>query len=419
MQEKILDLFLENNPHVSVKSERNEIYISNPWGVDDCRLVLRQDDSQAIKNLNSLKLNPRLDAIIHTDKNVIEFAFIFMKIDSEFYKTYSNRRFEIIYNEKIIKCYFGKPTDIFFTVARCYQRMPSDSNMQTMSQLLAYHDYCFIEELKEENREYFINREPVNFFVDLSQAKFDVDIIKLCRQINFIMQTYDRHTPLIFVRENEESLMASFTPTRYIKEYFPDTFVIRDYDEILLRLIEVATQSKARQSVLYYYQIFEYAGYYYIDYKTKRSLIKVLKDPCIISCCDGNIDSILEILTEINNTNNNDDSKIRKVIEEKCDPLEIWKEVEHDKEFFIEEHLFDGGYNAPALISRGCNYENWLSMWHPKLIDHLTKIRNCIVHARERRENKIILPTKHNHNLLSHYLPVMERMSRQLVNMLS
>lgn len=69
------------------------------------------------------------------------------------------------------------------------------------------------------------------------------------------------------------------------------------------------------------------------------------------------------------------------------------------------------------LIAKECTGDLWNTMWTPKLIDHFTKIRNCIVHAREKRENKVILPTKQNDLLLFHYIPILDRMARQLVNM--
>lgn len=419
MDSQVLKSFANNNPHTTINSLVNQFVINTPWGCDDCCLTFECTDDDSIKMLNSLKFDTRLDAIIHTNSNVIEFAFAFLEKNTDYFKNYANRAFNILYNNKEYKCHFSTPTNEFFSIAKNYHRIPSDSGMQTMSQMPAFHVFCNMNNATDQVKEYFKDKEPYNFFIDLPLSYSEADIIKLCKQINFIMQTYDRKTPQIIIREIEPNDNSRVSPVRYIKDSFPSTLIMRNYDETLLRLIEVAGQSMSRQAILYYYQIFEYVGYYYTDYKTRNSLIKLLKDPCVVTYCEDKIDVFIDLLTEINNTNNNDETKIRKVIEEKCDPQEIWKEIENDKDFFTKDYTFEGGFKTPALIATGCDYENWRAMWHPKLIDCLMKIRNCIVHAREKRENKVIAPTKKNNIILSHFVPIMERMARQLITSIS
>ena len=53
-------------------------------------------------------------------------------------------------------------------------------------------------------------------------------------------------------------------------------------------------------------------------------------------------------------------------------------------------------------------------MWMPKTFDLLTKIRNVLVHAREKRESKGILPTRHNEAILRRYIPLIRRIAEQL-----
>ena len=100
---------------------------------------------------------------------------------------------------------------------------------------------------------------------------------------------------------------------------------------------------------------------------------------------------------------------MKKVIEEYCDPSVVWKEIENDKEFFCQNHSFQGGFELKPMIATDTTAATWKTMWMPKLYEQLTKIRNSLVHARERRENRVILPTKANNKLLSHYIPVIAR----------
>ena len=120
-------------------------------------------------------------------------------------------------------------------------------------------------------------------------------------------------------------------------------------DEIIMKLIDVARGSNPRFSFLYYYQVCEYAGYYYIDENSKRELRRFLKDPALVNCGEEKVSELFSILTELNHS---DDVKIKKVIEEYCDPKILWREISNDKEFFSEDHEFEGGFSIKALIAK-------------------------------------------------------------------
>ena len=45
---------------------------------------------------------------------------------------------------------------------------------------------------------------------------------------------------------------------------------------------------------------------------------------------------------------------------------------------------------------------------------NIEKIRNVLVHLRESRENKVILPTEHNDQLLTPYLFVLRRIAEKV-----
>jgi len=105
---------------------------------------------------------------------------------------------------------------------------------------------------------------------------------------------------------------------------------------------------------------------------------------------------------------------MRKVIEEYCDPDDIWYEIENDKDFFASPIEFDGGFTLAPLISKDTSISTWKTMWMPKLYDHVTKMRNSLVHARERRQSHVILPTIGNTYKIERYIPLIKRMTEQI-----
>jgi len=147
----------------------------------------------------------------------------------------------------------------------------------------------------------------------------------------------------------------------------------------------VARRNNPRSSFIYYYQVFEYAGYYYSDGKAKAQLRNALRDPALICCGEDKISDLFSIFSDLAQ---NDEGKMRKVIEDHCEPRVIWKEIANDLDFFCQGHDFDGGFSTQALIAKDTTEFTWVTMWMPRTYDLLTKIRNVLVHAREKRENK-------------------------------
>jgi hypothetical protein len=148
-----------------------------------------------------------------------------------------------------------------------------------------------------------------------------------------------------------------------------------------------------------------------MDDKVKNSLRTFLKDPAVVNCGEAHISELISIFSELTH---NDDVKMRKVIEENVDPRVIWKEVAHDKAFFASDQTFEGGFVSASMIASDTTAETWKAMWMPKTYDVMTKIRNALVHARERRENKVILPTRANNQKVGRYVPILRRIAEQL-----
>jgi hypothetical protein len=410
--EVYLKNFIKNNSHAEVSVENNNLIIDLPWARSDCRLKSEVTDNEFISEINKVSLHPKYQAIFHLAENKVEFVFAYVNPNSEEYKELVNREFIVHFEGKPYKCHFSEPTSTLNKIALAYERLPSDISVKSVPQIIPFRDGQQLENHNDRVKKYFENKVPRSFFIE-SDELFDVDGFEnLCKHINFLMSYYDRNSPLIEINPDvDQELYENKKPVRYSEGGFPDALISHPIDDIVLKLIDVARTSSARFSFLYYYQVFEYAGYYYIDDNAKKNLRKFLKDPALINCGEEKVSELFSIFSDLNH---NDDVKMKKVIEDYCDPKVIWREINNDKEFFSEDHVFEGGFFIKALISADTTEAAWSKMWMPKLYDHLSKIRNSLVHARERRENKVILPSSQNNARLRHYIPLIQRVAEQI-----
>ncbi|MFH2133998.1 MAG: hypothetical protein ABII81_02300 [Pseudomonadota bacterium] len=409
----VLSEFLSNNPHSKVVLEDGStLHIDSPWGVEDSRIKVSTDEHEFIQDLNKLVFNPKFDAIFHSDLNRMEIAYGYLKPEGEASSTQIGRKFSFHFEARTYECEFARPSERFMRLARHFERLPTDSNERSMWQLIMFRDAQKPEnELKPGQKEYFEGKVPCNFCITATNGFEGVNLEKLAHHINFLMCYYDRQSPTIRVKQISEKC-DEHPPVRMIETVFPDSCLIAaPIDDIVLGLLNVAARSEPRFAFIYYYQVFEYLGYYYMDGKARSALKNAFRDPSLICGGEEKLDDLFSIFSELNQ---NDEAKMRKVIEEYCDPRIIWKEVENDGHFFSMGQNFEGGFVAQALIGKDITEETWKAMWMPKTFDLLTKIRNVLVHAREKRESKGILPTKRNDEILHRYIPLIRRIAEQL-----
>lgn len=410
--EVYLKEFLKNNPQAEVSIEGNNLIIDCPWARSDARLKTDISDQEFIAEINKSIFNPKYDGIFHAEANKVEFIFSYVDPESDEYKDMINRSFIVHFEGSQYKCYYAEPSNTLNKIAKSFERLPSDSAIKSVPQIIPFRDGQNLDDQDERIKKYFAGKVPRCFFIESEESFLNINFENLCRHINFLMHYYDRNSPLIEINPDIDQELYEFKrPIRYSENAFPDAMIAHPIDDIVIKLIEVARTSSPRFSFLYYYQVFEYAGYYYIDDNAKKALRKFLKDPALINCGEEKVSELFSIFSDLNH---NDDVKMKKVIEEYCDPRVIWREIDNDKDFFSEDHELEGGFSIKALISTDTTEESWSKMWMPKLYEHLTKIRNSLVHARERRENKVILPSRQNNARLRHYIPLIQRVAEQI-----
>jgi len=300
-------------------------------------------------------------------------------------------------------------------IARRTQNFPSDDPGRSVPQIAAFRDAQRLDELPERAKRYFANKVARNFHIKSDACIRSVDLVGLMRHINFITDYYDRHFPEIVIRDDmaDDKHGQAWSPLRYIDDSeFPAELSIGQIDEIVLQLISVARRAPSRQAFLYYYQVIEYAGHYFIDERARSQIRRFLRDPALVNCDEKKIGEFLSLFST--QANQGDEAKMRKVIEELVNPNLVWLEIQHDRDFFTSIQEFDGGFEMSALISKDMSADGWKNTWMPNLYDRLTKIRNSLVHARERRENKVILPSRRNNQKIARYEPVIARVAQQI-----
>lgn len=413
IDKNLLNPFIQNNPHCVLNEDDSGLLVEKPWGRDDARLRIDAKDTGFAEALNKTRLNPRFDGITHLDSNELEFVYAYLRKDDEHSKSYMNREFQFHFEGYQFNCKFAEPSSRLMEIAARYERVPTEPDEPSIPQLRAFRDAQRLDKLSPTLKEYFDGRVPRNFFVSSNTDIELIDLEKLVRHINFIIHYYDRESPLISIKEAPSNeTLTKLKKIRLIEDEFPENLVVsKPIDDIIIRLMEVARKSQPRFAFIYYYQVFEYAGYYYIDEKARSSLKNALRDPSLICGGEEKISELFSIFTDLNNT---DEVRMRKVIEDHCDPRVIWKEILNDREFFSTDQHFDGGFIAKAIIAKDLSEDGWTSMWMPKTFDQLTKIRNVLVHAREKRESKVILPSTKNNSVLNRYIPLISRISEQL-----
>jgi hypothetical protein len=412
--EAYLGAFAERNPHVQIRMEDGVIIFEKPWGAENVSLSCESNDHTFLAELNHTWFNPIFDAVIHTDSNSIEFLFMYVDPTVESHASYMDRHFTFHFRGNSFTCRYKTPTTRFLEIARRSQNVPTDDVARTARQLPAFRDGQRISELQPRAQRYFKGRVPRNFIVQCPCDVATIDLVDFARHLNFAAEYYDRDAPLIVVREStvSDDIGEQSSPCRFIEERFPEEMSIAPIDEVVMQLNEVARSSgSARMSFLYFYQVLEYSGHYFADDKVRSQLKKFLRCPSVVNCDDRRIGELFSLLTDINQ---NDDQKMRRMIEEVVDPAVIWREVENDRAFFSAQLQFDGGFSLAPLISKDATLDAWCTSWSPKLFDNLTRIRNCLVHAREKRENRVIFPTTRNNRRIARYLPLIARIAQQV-----
>jgi hypothetical protein len=400
-----LESFLKFNPTACLETDDKGMVVRTPWNDHSLEIRIKEDDDLLVDTLNHVLLPFQLTAIYHFDKCCLEFIFSVRAKDGRYW----DRDFQLTLNGETYHCYYGSSTDRLLHIAKAFteSELQSSTNYRNLK---IFRDFCKKDEFPEPIREFFEDKAPLSFFVEPIKDKSIDSIIEIARNLNFYMHYFDRHTPLIIIHNPEESDFALYEKEDS-KFEFPKEIIGSNIDTYLLDLWNSTKGADGRLAFIYFYQIIEYAAFYYLDEQVKLNLVRALKRPDVLSSLDDSLSLIIDKMVDYRMT---DEQKLVAVIQRCVDPRRLWKFIECDKEYYSAKFEFDGGFSLDPLIRKEWTVDDFVSAWTPKLPDSLRKIRNALVHSRENRMGQVISPTTKNSHRLRHWVNLIEEVALQV-----
>jgi len=417
--EKKLAPFLERNPFSKVEILEDNILVTNPWNDDSISLILANwNEKIMILTLNNIILPPRFTAVYHVNRKTMEFIYTVLSKDD----ICTARKFKFRLDGRLYSCKFAGSSPLLKLLAACSVFVKQ--SMTDFRNLSRLRDYMISESKDESKRkavkaekaasikDTFIGMEPISFFVKGFSKYDEEEMFNVSKHINFLTYYYDRDCPSIVIHTPQTK---SDTPKQlqFIATAFPEKITTKSYNPLLLDLATEARKVEPRLQFIYYYQILEYAAFYYVEDELKRQLLNIINSPDIHSKSDEYISRILDATSNI--SRKDEEYRIPKVVKSSCRPSDIWKEVQQNVSYFSKTQKFDGGFSIDALIAESANLETFCAMWHPKTVDTIRSIRNALVHGREKRSGSVISPTRHNDELILPWVSVICRMAEQVI----
>lgn len=394
--------FRENHPNVEFETlEDNSILITNCWNDDSCTFNFKKSSS-AFTFFNNLILHEELLAIYHIEEQLYE--FIFTPLSSEFL-----RDFKYIFAGSEYHLYYSKPSKAFEKLALNFRLNDSDGITDRAFAFMRYSQYFS----QEKDRS---NLYATNFFIkgDFNKLQF-AEHLDLFKHVNLLMSYYDRKSPTIHICNTADADPSNINvPCKLKHSSFPSIINSRRLNSTLLDLIEAArTSTSIRLKYIFYYQIIEYASYYYIENDIKRRIENVMRTPDILNS-DSCYQTIIELFSDYLK-NKTDAQRMEKLLIDFCEYEDIKDEIACNISYFIDDIQFEGGLTIKKLFNKAEDIHSAPNGIMGIIRKNIDTIRNVLVHARESRENTVISPTVKNNILLMPYLYLLRRIAEIIV----
>lgn len=413
MNNKHIQEFLKLNSSVTVKinddATKKYFVLENLW--DDKSFDECFPEDMDLSFLSGVVLPPELVAFFHKAYNKLEFIFAPIDKTDKFF----GRQFIFNYKGVDFRCYFAEVSNVLERFARAFRRLEGGSGSDYRN-LLIFRDFFNKEKLSENRREYFKEKVPISFYIEGDMERIECDFISLSKHLNLFMLYFDRKSPVIKIIPKEDKCEAFTLPCYSNVNKFPNIINSRVINPTIMDILLIAKGNRnIRLKYFFYFQVLEYCSYYYLNHDLKRRLIALLRNPDVSNNSDYYAMFMIE---EFKNffKQNDDSSKLEKTILDYCTLEDIKLELKTNCSYFSKQITFDGGFAVDAIIKDATALEDSPNgcMILKNVKDNIEKIRNVLVHLRESRENKIILPTRKNENLLLPYLYLVERIAEKI-----
>ncbi len=391
------------------QTEDEKIHIHNLWNDDS--FFLRFDKEENLEFLNNFEFPQELMAMYSKEENFLEIFASPINPDFDLIK----RSFKFYYKGTEFICSWKTPTEYFKKIAKAF-REDKEESKTSYRNLRQFRDFYRIDELPSFMSKYLEDKKPFNFFIEGDLSVIEDKLIEFCKTLNFYMNYFERLTPNIQIFPKTHDKENYNLPCYTIFDTFPSEINAVEIDDILLEIISVAHNTNdIRLSFIFYYQILEYASYYFLKSDIKYKLITLLKRPDISFKSEEYSKNIIE---EFKNhfKQNDDKAKLDTLISEHITISDIKLELQNNMPYYSKKIEFDGGYVVdPIVKNETVDIDQLADSTIKSIKENIVGIRNSLVHLRESRENKVILPTAKNDDLLIPYLYLIRRICEKII----
>lgn len=397
--------FLDIHPYSGVElveggPNGSEVVVTHPWNDASITFLVPADPEPFFQALNRLRLPEKFTAIWHRETKALEVIWTAYTLTGDQAEIYG-RKFTLRYDGAEYECEFGDSSDELMAIAASARptgisetqfRNLFPFNLVTKRKARGFDS----ERLNQEGLD-----KPISFWIRAGFEWNENKVIELVNVINFYMTYYDTRSPHVMLHYTDESVINP--QTRYVEGYFPTNISSRSIDQNLLHFWNAARTGDEAKRFLQYYRLLEYAVHFYIDGNARTEVRKLLSAP---NALDKINDLTEKMISALQKSNFDHNVKLSHTINQCVSPHKIWHEIQVNRDHFMSEILFDGGFLLKKLITPGMNGETFATSGMSNFINSLKDIRNALAHGRETKQVTFIAPTVDNFAKLRPWIPL-------------
>jgi len=404
--------FLEANSESAIdeidSNDGKRIGIRKPWGEDALVIYLPADLEALAEVLNNVLLPDRFTAIWHKDTTDLEVIWTAFPLDAPS-KEAAERAFQFHFESKEYKCEFGRSSDRLLRIAEHARPVAmSDTGHRN---LYSFHAYAHQQKTKSDAE---TPRSPLGHPISfwIRNLEWDEDrVTRLVHHLNFYMTYYDQRSPTILVHSPPTEEAAP--RTRYLVGAFPERLDAQEIEDDLLHLWTASRRGDAGRRFVYCYRIIEYASHVYIDREARNQVRKFLSAPHARS----DIGALTEqVIAAALSSKAEDIQRVSMLIRDAVAPDLLWREISQNRQAFMEEITFDGGFNLKPLIGAETTQAAFASTGLDTFANATRQIRNHLSHGRDRSTQTSITPTITNFRRLEPWVSAISVAAGEVIN---
>ena len=407
-----LRAFLDAHPNSAIEEVDGEkgkqLGVKSAWGEDAIVIYMPDDLGPMAEALNNVYLPERFTAIWHKDKNELEVIWTAFPLAARLDEL-KTRKFRFQYDGVEHECEFGPSSDRLLLIAE--HAAPVAISDTGHRNLFSFHAYMRRQKTRDNSdTEEPLPGEPISFWI--RNLEWDEDrVLHLAHHLNFYMTYYDSISPTILVHPPKTE--AAKPRTRYIIGDFPQQFDGREIEDDLLLLWAASRQGDEGRRFGYCYRIIEYASYAYVEREARLQVRRLLAAPHALGDVSGLADRVIAATLS---SKAEDAIRAEMLLKDAVNPDLLWREIDQNREAFIAEVNFDGGFKLAPLIGEGATQSSFAVNGISTFAHAARHIRNHLSHGRDRTTQASIMPTVGNFHKLAPWASAISVVAGEVIN---